>query len=246
MDKTCSRFDWLIILKRWTRYARWSRRYRRTLRRWRRNTVPSFQRRKRTRVSYNWFNIYYYLLSSISQRKLNVFAEVKQELEDLMADIKKSANRVRSKLKGEHRKKYSVCFNWTAKWLDSMNSDRAEHRTRRADEQIIGRLEDTQDAALDAVAQVRRSDDRVQPDADRLPRTLQRAHPASARNQYVKHWNALERHGTLHCCQVCHSFGALITSSSNKWRAESRLISVVYATPLIRRRGANHSWWRSD
>lgn len=47
----------------------------------------------------------------ISRRQLNVIAEVKQELEDLMADIKKSANRVRSKLKGEHREKYSVCFN---------------------------------------------------------------------------------------------------------------------------------------
>ena len=29
------------------------------------------------------------------------FAEVKQELEDLMADIKKTANKVRSKLKGK-------------------------------------------------------------------------------------------------------------------------------------------------
>jgi hypothetical protein len=33
---------------------------------------------------------------------LNLFvSEVKQELEDLMADIKKTANKVRAKLKGE-------------------------------------------------------------------------------------------------------------------------------------------------
>lgn len=32
------------------------------------------------------------------------FAEVKQELEDLMADIKKTANKVRSKLKGNGRR----------------------------------------------------------------------------------------------------------------------------------------------
>lgn len=30
------------------------------------------------------------------------FAEVKQELEDLMADIKKTANKVRAKLKGKN------------------------------------------------------------------------------------------------------------------------------------------------
>lgn len=32
------------------------------------------------------------------------FTETKQELEDLMADIKKTANRVRAKLKGEYLK----------------------------------------------------------------------------------------------------------------------------------------------
>ena len=33
--------------------------------------------------------------------KNNIFTEMKQELEDSMSDIKKTANRVRSKLKGE-------------------------------------------------------------------------------------------------------------------------------------------------
>ena len=32
------------------------------------------------------------------------FAEMKQELEDLMADVKKTANRVRAKLKGKLNK----------------------------------------------------------------------------------------------------------------------------------------------
>lgn len=33
-----------------------------------------------------------------------LFAETKQELEDLMADIKKTANKVRAKLKGKNDK----------------------------------------------------------------------------------------------------------------------------------------------
>ena len=46
---------------------------------------------------------------------MNFFAEMKQELEDLMADVKKTANRVRAKLKGKknkssHRTKYSTTF----------------------------------------------------------------------------------------------------------------------------------------
>ena len=46
---------------------------------------------------------------------MNFFAEMKQELEDLMADVKKTANRVRAKLKGKknkssHPTKYSTIF----------------------------------------------------------------------------------------------------------------------------------------
>lgn len=37
----------------------------------------------------------------LNARVCCVFAETKQELEDLMADIKKTANKVRAKLKGE-------------------------------------------------------------------------------------------------------------------------------------------------
>lgn len=39
------------------------------------------------------------------------FTETKQELEDLMADIKKTANRVRAKLKGEHQK-FTLCSSY--------------------------------------------------------------------------------------------------------------------------------------
>ena len=46
---------------------------------------------------------------------MNFFAEMKQELEDLMADVKKTANRVRAKLKGKknkssHPTKYRTIF----------------------------------------------------------------------------------------------------------------------------------------
>jgi hypothetical protein len=43
---------------------------------------------------------------------------------------------------------------------------RAEYRTGRAFEQIIGGSQDKKDAALDTVAQVRGGDDGVQQDAD--------------------------------------------------------------------------------
>lgn len=51
--------------------------------------------------------------------------KVKMELEDLMSDIKKTANKVRAKLK--------------------------EYRAGRAHEQIVGRSEDTQDATFNVV-----------------------------------------------------------------------------------------------
>lgn len=44
----------------------------------------------------------YYSFFKCMLYDLNLFvSEVKQELEDLMADIKKTANKVRAKLKGE-------------------------------------------------------------------------------------------------------------------------------------------------
>lgn len=47
-------------------------------------------------------DIYYFIRFLISARLfLFCVAEVKQELEDLMADIKKTANKVRAKLKGK-------------------------------------------------------------------------------------------------------------------------------------------------
>lgn len=39
-----------------------------------------------------------------------IFSEVKQELEDLMADIKKTANRVRAKLKGKYCFFFCIIF----------------------------------------------------------------------------------------------------------------------------------------
>ena len=51
----------------------------------------------------------YYEARNINSLFCDAQIEVKQELEDLMADIKKTANKVRSKLKG----KSSFFFDWT-------------------------------------------------------------------------------------------------------------------------------------
>lgn len=51
-------------------------------------------------------------------------------------------------------------------------SDRAEHRAGRAHEQIVGGSEDTQDPTFDVVQEVRRGDDGVQSDTDRLQGTV--------------------------------------------------------------------------
>lgn len=53
-----------------------------------------------------------------------------------------------------------------------MFSDRAEHRAGGAHEQIISGSEDTQNPALDVVQEVRRGDDGVQSDTDRLQGTV--------------------------------------------------------------------------
>lgn len=47
-------------------------------------------------INYRNFDILYFLI-----KNLFILLEVKQELEDLMVDIKKTANRVRAKLKGK-------------------------------------------------------------------------------------------------------------------------------------------------
>jgi len=103
-----------------------------------------------------------------------------------MADIKKTANKVRSKLKGNSRLAFCFYHDICADndvGTDDICSHRTEHRTRRANEQIVGRSADTQNAAFDTVPQIRRGHDGVQPHADRLPRAMQRSHPAPARNQ---------------------------------------------------------------
>lgn len=51
-------------------------------------------------------------------------------------------------------------------------SDRAKYRARGAHEQIIGGSEDTEDTAFDALEEVRRGDDGVQSDPDRLQRAV--------------------------------------------------------------------------
>lgn len=51
-------------------------------------------------------------------------------------------------------------------------SDRAKYRARGAHEQIVGGSEDTEDTALDALEEVRRGDDGVQSDPDRLQRAV--------------------------------------------------------------------------
>ena len=58
-------------------------------------------------------------------------------------------------------------------------SHRAEHRAGGARQQGVGRPQDPKDAALDAVAEVRGGDDRVQPDADGLPRAVLRQDAAT-------------------------------------------------------------------
>lgn len=91
---------------------------------------------------------------------------MKQQLEDLMAEIKRTANRVRGKLKGKIRLLRSYCG---AQCLLLENSHGAEHRTTRADFDDERRLSDSQNATLDAFAEVRGSDDGLQQDTDRLP-----------------------------------------------------------------------------
>ena len=56
-----------------------------------------------------------YIVQWIFSHLWTFFAEMKQELEDLMADVKKTANRVRAKLKGKknkssHPTKYRTIF----------------------------------------------------------------------------------------------------------------------------------------
>lgn len=51
-------------------------------------------------------------------------------------------------------------------------SDRAKYRARGAHEQIVGGSEDTEDTAFDALEEVRRGDDGVQSDPDRLQRAV--------------------------------------------------------------------------
>lgn len=53
-----------------------------------------------------------------------------------------------------------------------VRSDRAKYRARRAHEQNVGGFEDTQDTAFDIVQEVRRGDDRIQSNADRLQRAV--------------------------------------------------------------------------
>lgn len=108
--------------------------------------------------------------------------EVKMELEDLMSDIKKTANKVRAKLKGKRKSSIpslvtfpigqGVSNSELTLTAVSVCSDRAKYRARGAHEQIVGGPEDTQDTALDAVQEVRRGDDGVQSNADRLQRAV--------------------------------------------------------------------------
>jgi len=89
-----------------------------------------------------------------------LISEVKLELEDLMSDIKKTANKVRAKLKGKSSvwiyhvtciKLIENTFRIVTSKSYFLFSDRAEHRTRGAHEQIVSGFEDTQNPALDIV-----------------------------------------------------------------------------------------------
>lgn len=66
--------------------------------------------------------------------------------------------------------------------LENAFSHRAEHRARGARQQGVRRPSYPEDAALDSLQEVRRSHDRVQPNADRLSRAMQGPDPATARN----------------------------------------------------------------
>lgn len=57
---------------------------------------------------------------------------------------------------------------------------RAEHRTRGTFEQIFRWSQDKKNPTFDVVSQVRRSDDRVQPHADGLPRSVQKQNTPAA------------------------------------------------------------------
>ena len=48
------------------------------------------------------------------------------------------------------------------------DSDRTKHRARGAHKQIVGRFEDTQNSTFDVIEKIRRSNDGVQSNADRL------------------------------------------------------------------------------
>lgn len=76
----------------------------------------------------------------------------------------------------------TICERFTSTSLSAIRRHRAEHRAGGAFQQIFGRSENKENAALDAVAQVRRGDDRVQPHADRLQGPLQEPDTAAARD----------------------------------------------------------------
>ena len=69
-------------------------------------------------------------------------------------------------------------------FVENLFSHRAEHRTGGAREQGVRRPSNPEDAALDPLQEVRRGHDRVQPNADRLPRAMQGKDSAAAGN----HW----------------------------------------------------------
>lgn len=58
-------------------------------------------------LSIRYLNIILFIILSFSN--VSYVAEVKQELEDLMADIKKTANKVRAKLKGKYYSTATTC-----------------------------------------------------------------------------------------------------------------------------------------
>lgn len=94
-----------------------------------------------------------------------------------MAEIKKTANKVRGKLKCKHT---SVLVHLRASYF----SDRKQHRTRRGHERGRSGSSDSQNTAFDVVAEIRRSNDGLQQDADGLPRALQGENPTTTRHWY--------------------------------------------------------------
>lgn len=78
--------------------------------------------------------------------------KTKQELEDLMADIKKTANKVRAKLKGNlfHFNYFYLLFIICMFYF----SDRTKYRTGRANKQVLGRFEDKKNTAFHPIKEV--------------------------------------------------------------------------------------------